>query len=104
MTIDMRFLDTSQHDHFPDAVGLERIDQFIELADLDPMDPIDMLFEFRFGFALVGHRIDLKAHLACVIRKDDRKSSVPGDYPDSTVRYRHGQRHSDDITFVDRTR
>ena len=45
MAIDMRFLDASQHDHIPDAVGLERVDQLVELADLDPMDPIDMLFE-----------------------------------------------------------
>src|SRR6185437_1921712 len=94
MAIDVRFLDTSQHDHFPDAVGLEGVDQFIELADLDPMDPIDMLFELRFGFALVSHREYLEPHLAGVICKDDRKPSIPGDHPDSTVRYRHGQMHS----------
>ena len=94
MAIDVRFLDASQHDDFSDAVGLERVDQFIELADLDPMDPIDMLFELRFGFALVSHREHLEAHLAGIIREDDRKSSIPGDDPDSAVGYRHGEVHS----------
>ena len=56
MAIDVRFLDASEHDHFSDVVGLERVDQFIELADLGPMDSIDMLFELRFGFALMSHR------------------------------------------------
>jgi hypothetical protein len=93
MTIDVSFLDASQHDHFLHAVGLECIDQLIELADLDPVDSIDMLFQFRFGFALVGHREYLEPHLAGVIRKDDRKSSIPGDHADSTVWYRHGHVH-----------
>lgn len=93
MAIDVSFLDASQHDHVPDAVGLERVDQLIELADFDPMDPIDMLFELRFGFAFVSHRIDLKAHLVGVIGKDDRKSSIPGDHSDSAVRYGRGLGH-----------
>lgn len=95
MAVDVSFLDTSQHDHIPDTVRLERVDQLIELADLDPMDPIDMLFELRFRFALVGHRKDLKAHLAGIIREYDRKSSIAGDHTDSVVWNGDGRRHSD---------
>jgi hypothetical protein len=56
MAIDMRFLDAPQHDHIPDAVGLERVDQLVELANLDPMDPIDMLFELRLSAKMIGNR------------------------------------------------
>lgn len=94
MAIDVSFFDASQHDNVPHSVGLERVDQLIELADLDPMDPIDMLFELRFGFTLVGYREYLQPHLVGIIRKNDRKSSISGDHPDSTVRYWHGLGHS----------
>ena len=94
MAVDVSFLDTSQHDHIPDTVRLERVNQLVELADLHPVDPIDMLLKLWFRFALVGYRKDLKAHLAGIIREYDRKSPIAGDHTDSTVWNGKGRRHS----------
>ena len=93
VAVDVGLLNASQHHDMAYPVGLEGINQFVQLADLDPMNPVDMLLELRFCFTFMSHSNDLKTHLASVIGEDDRKSPIPGDHPDSTVHYRHGQTH-----------
>ena len=94
MTIDMGLLDSPQQHHVPNAIGFEGIDQLIQLPDLNPMQPIDMSLKLGICFPFMCYRRHVQPHLARVIGKDDRETSVPRNHSDSAVRYGHGTGHS----------
>ena len=64
-----------------DPVFLECFDQLVELADLDPMDPIHMAGQLRFRLAFMRHGRHVIAELPGIIRKNDREPAVAGNEP-----------------------
>jgi hypothetical protein len=77
----MRLLDAAKHDGSFNAIGLEGVDQFVELTNLDPVDTVDMTFEFRLCFADMRNRRDIVPQLSGIVRKDDGEATITGNEP-----------------------
>jgi hypothetical protein len=60
-------------------ITLERTDQFVQLADFNPMYAVHMIRQVRIGFALMGDGTELVAQLTGIVRKDDGKAAIAGD-------------------------
>src|SRR5512146_622679 len=75
----MGLLDAAQHDGLMHVVFLEGLDQFVELADLDPMDAIDMAGQVGIRLAFMGDSGNLIPELPGIIGKNNGEAAVAGD-------------------------
>src|SRR5690242_17149718 len=91
----MRFLNAAQHDGLMHVIVLESSDKLIELADLNPVDAVDVICQLRIRFPLMSDSRNVIAQLPGIIGEDNRKPAIPGDqsqpFTAANLRYlRHG--------------
>jgi hypothetical protein len=72
------FLNAAEHDGMMHAVFLKGMNKLVELADLDPVDTIDMVRQLRICFSFVRNSRNLVPQLPGIVRKDNGKPAVAG--------------------------
>jgi hypothetical protein len=72
------FLNAAEHDGMMHAVFLKGMNELIELADLDPVDTIDMVRQLGICFPFVRNSGNLVPQLPRIVRKDNGKPAVAG--------------------------
>jgi hypothetical protein len=72
------FLDAAEHDGMMHPVFFKGMNELIELADLDPVDAIDMVRQLGVCFSFVGNSRNLVPQLPRIVREDNRKPAIAG--------------------------